>query len=81
MAHGDKRDCEQLAFGLFPNGDGRPSSKASHLIADDVPPLSCDQKWIDPAGRASVNDLECHLQVYGVVARGMWPMPGGGSVR
>jgi hypothetical protein len=49
-AHGDRRDCEQLAFGLFPNGDGRPSSKASHLIADDIRPLSCDQKWIDPGG-------------------------------
>jgi acyl-CoA carboxylase subunit beta len=49
-AHGDKLDCEQLAFGLFPSGDGRPSSKASHLMADDVRPLSWDQKWIDPGG-------------------------------
>jgi hypothetical protein len=50
-AHDDGLDCEQLDFGLFPNGDGRPSSKASHLIANNVWPLSCDQKWIDP-GRA-----------------------------
>jgi hypothetical protein len=49
-AHGDGLDCEQLAFGLFPNGDGRPSSKASYLIADDVWPSSCDQKWIGPGG-------------------------------
>src|SRR5215218_6759849 len=49
-AHGDRLNCEQLAFGLFPSGDGRPSSKASHLMADDVRPLSCDQKWIDPGG-------------------------------
>jgi hypothetical protein len=46
-AHGDRLDCEQLAFGLLPNGDGRLSSKASLLSADDVRPLSCDQKWID----------------------------------
>jgi acetyl-CoA carboxylase carboxyltransferase component len=49
-AHGDRLDCEQLAFGLFPSGDGRPSSKASHLMADDVRPLSWDQEWIDPGG-------------------------------
>ena len=49
-AHGDRLDCEQLAFGLLPNGDGRLSSKASLLSADDVRPLSCDQKWIDPGG-------------------------------
>jgi hypothetical protein len=49
-AHGERLDCEQLAFGLFPSGDGRPSSKASHLMADDVRPLSWDQKWIDPGG-------------------------------
>jgi hypothetical protein len=47
-AYGDRLDCEQFAFGLFPNGDRRPSSKASHLIADYARPLSCDQKWIDP---------------------------------
>jgi hypothetical protein len=49
-AHGARLACEQLAFGLFPNGDGRPSGKASHFIADDVWPLSCEQKWIDPGG-------------------------------
>jgi acetyl-CoA carboxylase carboxyltransferase component len=49
-AHGDRLDCEQLAFGLLPNGDGRLSSKASLLSADDVRPLSCGQKWIDPGG-------------------------------
>jgi acyl-CoA carboxylase subunit beta len=49
-AHGARLACEQLAFGLFPNGDGRPSSKASHLMANDVGPLSCEQKWIDPGG-------------------------------
>jgi hypothetical protein len=49
-AYGDRLDGEQLAFGLFPNGDERPSGKASHLMADDVRLLSCDQKWIDPGG-------------------------------
>ena len=49
-AHGDRLDCEQLDSELLPNGDGRLSSKASLLSADDVRPLSCDQNWIDPGG-------------------------------
>ena len=46
--HGDRLDCEQFDFGLFPSGDGRPGSKASRLGVDDVWPLSCSKKWIDP---------------------------------
>jgi hypothetical protein len=49
-AHGDRLDCEQLAFGLLPNADGRPSSKASHLVADNEGLLTCGEKWIDPGG-------------------------------
>jgi hypothetical protein len=49
-AHGDGPDWGRLGFELFPSGDGRPSSKASHFIADGVRPLTCDQKWIDPGG-------------------------------
>jgi hypothetical protein len=56
MTHGDRLDCEQLRFELFPGGDRRLSSKASCLIADDVWPLSCDQKWMTPAGRVPVSN-------------------------
>jgi acetyl-CoA carboxylase carboxyltransferase component len=49
-AHGDRLDCGRLGFGLFPSGDERPSSKASHLSADDVWPLTWGEKWIDPGG-------------------------------
>jgi hypothetical protein len=48
--HGDRLACEQLDFGLFSNGDGRPSGKASRLSAGDGRPLSCGEKWIDPGG-------------------------------
>jgi hypothetical protein len=47
-AQGDRPDCEQLDFGLFPSGDERPSSRASELSADDVRPLTWGEKWIDP---------------------------------
>jgi acyl-CoA carboxylase subunit beta len=50
MAHGDRLDCEQLGFESLPSGDGRPGSRASHLSADNVWPLSCSEKWIDPGG-------------------------------
>jgi hypothetical protein len=49
-AHGDGLDCEQFGFESFPSGDGRPGSRASHLSADNVWPLSCSEKWIDPGG-------------------------------
>jgi acyl-CoA carboxylase subunit beta len=49
-AHGDGLDCEQFGFESFPSGDGRPGSRASHLSADSVWPLSCIEKWIDPGG-------------------------------
>jgi hypothetical protein len=49
-AHGDGLDCEQFGFESFPSGDGRPGSRASHLSADNVWPLSCGKKWIDPGG-------------------------------
>ena len=47
-AHGDGPDCGRLGFELFPSGDGRPSSKASHLVADNEGLLTCDGRWIDP---------------------------------
>jgi hypothetical protein len=50
MAHGDRLDCEQLGFESFPSGVGRPRSRASYLSADNVWPLSCSEKWIDPGG-------------------------------
>jgi acetyl-CoA carboxylase carboxyltransferase component len=50
MAHGDRPDCEQLGFESFPSGVGRPRSRASYLSADNVWPLSCSEKWIDPGG-------------------------------
>jgi hypothetical protein len=56
-AHGERLDCRQLAFGLLPSGVGRLSSKASHLGVEDVWPLSCDQKWIDPGGRTTCDRL------------------------
>jgi hypothetical protein len=49
-AHGDRLACEEFAFESFPSGDGRTSSKASRPSADDVWPLSCSEKWIDPGG-------------------------------
>jgi hypothetical protein len=49
-AHGDRLDCEQIGFELFPSSDGRTSSKASYLSADDTWPLTCSRKWIGPGG-------------------------------
>jgi acetyl-CoA carboxylase carboxyltransferase component len=48
--HGERPDCKQLSFELFPSGDGSPSSKASPSRADDEGHLSCGKKWIDPGG-------------------------------
>ena len=55
-AHGDGPDCGRLGFELFPSGDGRPSSKASHLVADNEGLLTCDESGLTQAARVPVSN-------------------------